>query len=489
MMLQQQTMNPISGNPKTPICVDLDGTFVRTDTLWETIFQLLKINPSAFFKLLVAYVRHGRAGFKSAAADQLVVDPATLPYHQDVVNFIKKAKSEGHPILLVTGANQRIALAIANYHSGLFDDVIGSKPGSNNTGHDKADELVRRFGEKKFDYVGNSHADLKVWSRSAAAHVVGSRKLSKQAALYCPVSNQFPAATVSRSKSFRKALRPHQWVKNVIVFLPAVASNRLFDRDLIAHCILAFIAFSLCASGLYVMNDLLDLPADRRHKSKSNRPFAAGNLPLAWGAAMCPALLLSSLLVCLFLPTRFILVLATYIALTTSYSLHFKSRVLVDVFFLASLYTIRLVGGHEATQLPYSHWLTGFSIFFFLNLALVKRGSELVLLRNAGKLKTAGRGYLTSDVSTICNLGMVSGGLSVLYLAMYISSPEVLKIYQKPDLLLGLCPLLFYWIGRLWLIVDRGWMHHDPVVFALRDRVSYYILILATLLRFLAIGF
>lgn len=470
-----------------PLCVDLDGTLVRSDTLWETVLQLLKKSPLAIFSLIAAYLRAGRAGFKSAAVDQLVIDPATLPYHADVIEHVRHARQQGRPVLLVTGANQRLALAVAE-HVGLFDDVIGSQPGSNNTGDDKADELVKRFGLKQFDYVGNSSTDLKVWEKSAAAHVVGSQSLADRAAKLCPVVARFPAATVSRKKSLKKALRPHQWVKNVIIFLPAVASHRLFDPHVIISSLLAFVAFSLCASGLYVMNDLLDLPSDRRHPSKCRRPFAAGNLPLSWGVAMCPSLLAGAFLISLFLPLKFACVLAIYIALTTSYSFHFKTKVLVDVFFLASLYTIRLIAGHEATRLAYSHWLTGFSIFFFLSLALVKRGSELVLMKNAGKLKTEGRGYQTSDVATICTLGMVSGGLAVLYLAMYISSPEVHKLYKNPDLLLGFCPLLFYWIGRLWLLVDRGWMHHDPVVFAIKDRVTYYILILGGLIGLLAIG-
>ena len=487
-MIDPKAMNPTTDNVKTPICVDLDGTLVRSDTLWETILQLLKKHPSSIFSLVMAYFRSGRSGFKSAAVDQLVIDPVTLPYHKDVLDFIHIAKSHGHPILLVTGANERLAHAVAN-HIGLFDDVIGSQPGSNNTGADKAEELVRRFGDKKFDYMGNSHADLKVWKHSSSAHVVGSQKLVNQAALLCPVANHFPAATESIKKSLVKAIRPHQWVKNIIVFLPAVASHRIFEFQVIGNSILAFIAFSLCASGLYVMNDLLDLTSDRLHKSKSKRPFAAGNLPLSWGVAMCPALLLAAFVICIFLPVQYSAVLITYILLTTAYTFYFKSRVLVDVFFLAALYTIRLIAGHEAANLPYSHWLTGFSIFFFLSLALIKRGSELVVLRNSGKLRTDGRGYQTSDVSTICNQGMVAGGLSVLYLAMYVSSPEIHLRYSSPDLLLALCPLLFYWLSRMWLLVDRGWMHHDPVVFALQDRVSYYILTIATIIGLIAITY
>jgi 4-hydroxybenzoate polyprenyltransferase/phosphoserine phosphatase len=463
-----------------PLCVDLDGTLIRTDSLWETVLQIIKIKPITLLSLLSAYFRAGRSGFKSKAIDLQLIDPASLPYHSDIIDYIKKARGEGQQILLVTGANQRLADCISA-HIGLFDGVIGSHPGSNNTGDDKAAELVSRFGERGFDYAGNSRTDLKVWKHSHAAVVVGSEKLADAARELCPVLARFDAGRMKTRKALVKAIRPHQWFKNVILFLPILASHRLFEIAVIGHAILAFLAFSLCASGLYVMNDLLDLTSDRKHPSKHKRPFAAGNLPLSWGVAMCPALLLISLVISLLLPTRFLLVMVIYVILTTSYSFHFKKRVLVDVFFLASLYTIRLIAGHEATQIKYSHWLTGFSIFFFLSLALVKRGSELVQLRDSGKLHTEGRGYLVSDVPTICNFGMVAGGLSVLYLAMYINSGEVNRLYSNPDLLLALCPLVFYWIGRLWLLVDRGQMHHDPVVFALKDRISYYILCLCAM--------
>lgn len=468
-----------------PLCVDLDGTLIRTDSLWETVLQIIKTEPLALFILVLAYLRSGRSGFKSAAIDRMVIDPADLPYHSGIIDLIRQNRAEGRQILLVTGANQRLADCISN-HVGLFDGVIGSRTGSNNTGDDKAEELVQRYGERGFDYAGNSRTDLKVWAHSHAAIVVGSEKLARDAENYCPVTTRLDAAKMRKSKSIFKALRPHQWFKNVILFLPILASHRLFEPYVIIQVLLAFSAFSLCASGLYVMNDLLDLPADRKHPSKHKRPFAAGNLPLSWGVAMCPALLGLSGAISLFLPPRFLIVLLAYVVITTSYSFHFKRRVLVDVFFLASLYTIRLIAGHEATGIRYSHWLTGFSIFFFLNLALVKRGSELVLLRDSGKLRTEGRGYHVSDVPIICNFGMVAGGLSVLYLAMYINSPDVNRLYSNPDLLLALCPLLFYWIGRLWLLVDRGQMHHDPVVFALKDRISYYILILSVIVAAIA---
>ena len=473
-------------NQTIALCVDLDGTLLRTDSLWETVLQLVKSNPLALFHLIFAYFRSGRSGFKSAAVDQIVIDPTSLPYHAEVIELIHEARKQGRPVLLVTGANQRLADAISA-HIGLFDGVIGSEPGSNNTGQDKAAELIRRFGDRNFDYAGNSHADLKVWAHSHAAIVVGSTKLADKAAKHCTVSARYDAATVSRRKAFAKAIRPHQWVKNIILFLPVLASHRLFEIQVIFDAMLAFVAFSLCASGLYVMNDLLDLTSDRKHPSKCNRTFAAGNLPLSWGVALCPALLLISMLVSIALPLRFFLILMIYVLLTTSYSFHFKKRVLVDVFFLAGLYTIRLIAGHEATGIKYSHWLSGFSIFFFLSLALIKRGSELVHLRDSGELKTEGRGYRTTDVSTICSLGMVAGGLSVLYLAMYINSPDVNKLYRNPDLLFGLCPLMFYWIARMWLLVDRGWMHHDPVVFAIRDKISYYVLFAGVIITFVSI--
>jgi hypothetical protein len=270
-----------------PLCVDLDGTLVRSDTLWESVLQLVKRRPAKILPLMAAYFRGGRSAFKSAAVDALVIDPAALPYHDDVIAEIRRARASGRPVLLVTGANERLAHAVAD-HVGLFDGVIGSRPGSNNTGHDKADELSRRYGLRQFDYFGNSHADLKVWAQAHAAQVIGDERLKAQAARLAPVTFHAAAGTVSRSRAIVQALRPSLWPLDFLVFLPALAAGGVGR-----HTITAFIGVWCLAAAFRILGELMDLPGIRRRPELARHPFAAGNLPLSQGVAMATALFLA----------------------------------------------------------------------------------------------------------------------------------------------------------------------------------------------------
>jgi 4-hydroxybenzoate polyprenyltransferase len=272
-----------------------------------------------------------------------------------------------------------------------------------------------------------------------------------------------------------RELRPHQWVKNLIVFVPLLTAHQFTDKNVLLRAMLAFIAFCLCASGVYVLNDLLDLEADRQNALKKLRPFAAGQLSLAIGLLLVPLLLAASAGVAWWLSWHFAVVLALYFVLTTSYSWRIKQVAVLDVFFLAGLYTMRLIGGHAATGVKYSFWLLVFSMFIFLSLALVKRFTELKTLRQQNLQGSQGRGYIAGDLELVATLGIVSGFLAVLVLALYVNSPEVKVLYNYPIALLLLCPLLLYWISRVWLVAHRGQMHDDPIVFALKDSVSYVI--------------
>jgi 4-hydroxybenzoate polyprenyltransferase len=270
-----------------------------------------------------------------------------------------------------------------------------------------------------------------------------------------------------------KALRAHQWIKNLLVFLPVLAAHEIGNPAATLASLLAFVAFNACASSVYLLNDLLDLPADRRHRSKRNRPFAAGTLPLEQGVVLIPLLLVIALLVSLALPPTFVLVLLLYYLITTAYSFKLKRVMMLDVVILAGLYTIRVVAGSAATEIPLTYWLFAFSMFIFLSLALVKRYTELIALRDSGAGETAeGRGYEIGDLEILSSLGTASGYLAVLVLALYISSAEVQLLYHDPVWLWGACPILLYWISRMWIITHRGGMTDDPIVFAVKDRNS-----------------
>jgi 4-hydroxybenzoate polyprenyltransferase len=262
----------------------------------------------------------------------------------------------------------------------------------------------------------------------------------------------------------------HQWLKNLLVFVPLLAAHRVLDSTLLA--VLAFAAFSLCASGVYLLNDLLDLKSDRRHHSKRNRPLAAGKLPLLGGLLAAPVLTLAAFAVALAVSPLFALVLGGYWLTTLAYSLQLKRKVMLDVLLLAALYTARIIGGAVAIMVEPSFWLLAFSMFMFLSLALLKRYTELAALLADGRDKASGRGYRVDDLPLLQSFGAASGYGAVLVLALYINSPESLELYTRPYALWLLCPMLLYWISRAWFVAHRGEMHDDPVVYAATDRFS-----------------
>jgi 4-hydroxybenzoate polyprenyltransferase len=454
-----------------PLCVDLDGTLIRTDLFWESLVQLLRRNPLYLVVAPFWWLR-GRAWFKRQIAARTNVDVATLPYDQSFLEFLRCEHGQGRPIWLVTASDDRLARAVAA-HLGLFTEVLASDGRTNLRGAVKAARLVERFGEGGFDYAGNSSDDLPVWARARQALVVNpSPGLAARAARCANVSRVFDSHIPWRG-AVAMALRPHQWVKNLIVCVPLITSHQITRPALALKGLGAFAAFCLCASGVYVMNDLLDLEADRRHPDKCSRPFAAGTLPIPAGLAAFPLLLAAGLLLAWRLSPGFAAVLGVYLVLTTSYSWRLKQVALLDVFCLAALYTIRLIGGHESTGVEYSFWLLVFSMFIFLSLALLKRFVELDAARRQNRPALEGRGYAAGDAELVAVLGSTCGCLAVLVLALYVNSDKVVVLYRHPMLLLLICPLLLYWISRVWMIAHRGQMHGDPIVFALKDPASY----------------
>jgi 4-hydroxybenzoate polyprenyltransferase len=462
-----------------PLCVDLDGTLIRSDLLVESALALLAKQPLMAFAMPIWLLR-GKAYLKQQIAQRVELNPDALPYNEDVLTWVREQQSS-RATVLCSAADTKLATLVAD-HVGGFDAVIASDGEQNLAGANKAKILVERFGERRFDYVGNAKVDLHVWKSAHAAIVVESgSQLSTAAAGVTVLERTFPHGTASL-KHWLKALRVHQWIKNILVFLPLLAAHRVFEPQALLSAVLAFICFGLCASSVYVTNDLLDLAADRQHRRKKHRPFAAGIIPLYQGPLAALLLLAVSFSLAWFLAPTFVLMLLGYYVLTTGYSLKFKRMVMLDVVVLAVLYTSRILAGAAAIESRPSFWLLAFSMFIFLSLAMVKRYTELLAAQKTSGIKAAGRGYVVEDLSLIQSLGGSSGYLSVLVLALYIDSTASPSLYRHPHYLWLLCPVLLYWISRTWVIAHRGVMHDDPVVFAVMDNVSRGLLVLAAII-------
>ncbi len=464
------------------LIVDLDGTLLRSDMLYESLWSALAHDWRCFFGT-VRSALHGRPNLKRYLAQAARIDVDLLPYDERVLDYIRDWRKTGGRTALVTATDQTLAEAISD-HLGLFDEVHGSNGTTNLKGSHKASFLEERFGAGNFVYMGDSHADLDVWKRSAKAITINASSGLQKATQIATSETEHLQTHVTNLNHYFKALRPHQWLKNLLVFLPMLAAHQ-FTIVTFSQSLLAFIAFSLVASSVYILNDLLDLSADRAHPRKRSRPFAAGDIPIAHGALMAAAPLLAGMLISVGLGMGFLLVMGGYFLLTSGYSLNFKRRSVVDICVLAGLYTIRIVAGAAATGIVLSIWLLAFSVFFFFSLAAVKRQAELVSNIRHGEAKPKGRGYQVEDLMIISMMAIASGYNSVLVMAFYLNSSAVQELYAQPVLLWGICAVLLYWLSRTIMLAHRGHMHDDPVVYAAKDRIS---LICGTLILACAIG-
>jgi 4-hydroxybenzoate polyprenyltransferase/phosphoserine phosphatase len=449
-----------------PLCVDLDGTLIATDTLWESVLLLLRHNFLLGF-LLPLWLIKGKAYLKHQIAQQITLDVATLPYRENVLAFLQREKDAGRLLVLATAAHQTIAQAVAS-HLKLFDHVIASDAHTNMKGTTKRDALKQRFGI--FDYIGDSRADLPILQAADEAFFLGtpSASLRKQCKVFSvPKTNWLV---------WLKVLRPHQWVKNVLIFLPLFLAHEILDLDKLGDSFLAFIVFSLAASAGYVLNDLLDLQADRAHSSKKHRPFAAGLVPIQYGLPIFVVLISLSFLISLSsLPLFFSGIVGLYLLLTITYSFYIKHKLIIDVFVLASLYTLRILAGCIATTIPPSSWLLAFSMFIFISLAFLKRYIELLQQYDQKVLKN--RSYEVGDIDLIATVGMTSGYLAILVFALYINTDKVAMLYHSPEILWMICPILLYWITRVWFLAKRRRVLDDPLQFALSDKISWLVLV------------
>jgi 4-hydroxybenzoate polyprenyltransferase/phosphoserine phosphatase len=474
----------LSPGGEVPLVVDLDGTLVKTDLLVESILALLRRN---FFYLLIMpfWLLRGKAYLKRQISRRITLNIQALPYHGEFLAYLKAEQARGRPLVLATGSEERIARRVAD-HLGIFNQVLATLGDLNFSPSQKRERLVREWGEKGFDYAGNAWGDLGVWASARRAILVNTPGgLRRRAARVVEIERDFNGPG-SRWKAYLRALRPSQWLKNLLVFVPLIMVQRYDDPGLVARAFLAFLSFGLCASSVYLVNDLVDLSADRRHPTKRKRPFAGGELPLFWGVASAPVLLGLGLLAGLLLPRLFLGMLLLYWAMNLAYSFSFKSLILADVVLLACLYTMRIMAGAASVGLWPSSWLLAFSTFLFFSLALVKRYDELGVMRRAEGDKARVRGYRVIDMELLASLGGGSGYVAVLVLALYISSGTAGVLYSRAYLLWFLCPLLLYWISYVWLIAHRGGMEDDPLVFTLRNWASRIVLILGAAILLLA---
>jgi 4-hydroxybenzoate polyprenyltransferase len=397
-----------------------------------------------------------------------------LPYNVRLVEFLREEQSSGRDLYLCTASNQQFAEQVAT-HFGFFKGVMASNEERNLSGANKGGALSKEFGVHGFDYCGNALADVPVWKQARRAIVVGSRHIAA-AAEKVNKTILFFEQKRSISRLVIKEMRVYQWIKNLLIFVPLLASHRFTDvNSLIAEGI-AFLSFSFCASSVYLLNDMLDLDADRRHERKRNRPFASGQLPLTFGIFLTLALLVAGAGLAILLPPEFRVVLACYFVTTVAYSFRLKRVMLVDVFALAALYTARIIAGGAADNIPLSYWLIMFSVLIFLSLAMVKRYTELDAMLRDGKVEAAGRGYITQDLGILRSFGTASAYTAVLVLALYMNSSDVSALYRHQQALWALFGLLLYWISRIWMLAFRGQMHDDPIVFAIKDRLSLLII-------------
>ncbi|MGB3390270.1 MAG: UbiA family prenyltransferase [Pseudaminobacter sp.] len=458
-------MDARSDTSAIPLAVDLDGTLIASDLLWEGLFLLVRKNPLFLF-LVPFWLTRGPARLKQAIAERVDIDPAALPYRDAVITRLRQEREAGREIVLATGTPRKFAEAVAA-HLGLFDSVLATDGTENLTSGRKRRALVAAYGDGGFDYAGNSRHDLKVFDAARKAIVVAP---DRQAAQWQAAhgSETIPAPKVSL-RTVMKMLRMHQWLKNSLIAVPMVLAHEYFDEGMLLACLLAFISFSAAASAIYIVNDFFDLPLDRRHPTKRNRPFASGALSIPFGLGSIVVLLAVSIGAALFLPAAFAAVLAAYLVATTAYSLAVKRMLLIDVLMLAALYTVRILAGAAATDVDVSFWLLAFSIFFFLSLALVKRYVELRSSVLVPGERIAGRGYRAEDQDIIAQAGMASAFSSALVLALYIDSAAVRELYPHPWMVWPLAPIVLYLTMRVWILARRDEMHDDPVVFIIRD--------------------
>ncbi len=476
---------PAMLRPGVPLCVDLDGTLVRSDTLVDSVLAMARQHPQGLLRI-PGWIAEGKAALKQHVTSAVTLDVEHLPYNLPLLEWLRAEHAAGRAIYLATAADHRLARRVAE-HLGIFAGVLASDGETNLAGGNKLAAFRSHFGES-FCYIGNASPDVDLL-RACESPMVANPHRSLTGGL--KRAGVIPARRFNdRSPPLRawlKAIRLHQWAKNTLIFVPLLLAHD-WKPAAVGAALVAFLSFGLCASATYIINDLLDIEADRRHPRKRRRPFAAGDLSAFAGVAavagmMCVSVVLAVALPHLFAampgsngplarPYSFLGWLAIYTATTLTYSFYLKRKLLLDVFVLSGLYTVRILAGSAATGVPISTWLAGFSVFFFLSLAFVKRFSELESLRERGSTVTNGRGYLVGDLEQLRALGTGAAYAAVVVMTLYISNSDTVRLYAHTARLWMVVPVLLLWLSQVWMLASRGQMHDDPVVWAITDKRS-----------------
>ena len=459
----------MKNNKENILIVDLDGTLLKTDLLFESFWSAVKSNWKILFGLLFI-IRQGKAAIKEYLQLNSTIDTTVLPFDGKVIAYINEFRAKGGRTVLATGSNYVFAERISD-HLELFDEVYGSDSNTNLVGHAKASFLNFQFGSDTFEYMANSATDLAVWKISKKNITVNVSKRVRNAVDNLGVPCEHLVTNKNSIIPYIFLIRPHQWLKNILIFLPMLTAQQL-NVSTALNCFLAFVSISLAASSTYVFNDLFDTNVDRQHPRKRFRPLASASVPVTHAVYLCVILLIASIIFAMVLGSKFLIILAIYYTFSTMYSIYIKSKIILDICCLAGLYTLRLVLGGAAAHVTISIWLLTFSIFLFLCLAAVKRQSELLDLKKRGLDTPLGRGYHVEDIQIISTSALCAGYASVVVMMLYLNSPQVLDVFTYPTPLWCICAILLYWITRLVLVTQRGFMTDDPIVFAIKDRAS-----------------
>ncbi len=458
-----------------PLYVDLDGTLTYTDLLFESVLLLIKRN-SLYLFLCCIWLMRGRGNLKAQIASRIELDVSLLPYNNELLAYLQHQHVAGRRLILASASDRTLVQRVADY-LGIFDAVLASDAETNLKSKIKLQAIVADSGENGFAYAGNGAPDLAVWAHAAELIVVNASP-----AIVAQVQNLKMPALIIPPRPFKwrlliKALRLHQWAKNALLFVPLMAAHDL-NADRWLATLLAFLAFGMCASATYIINDLFDLASDRAHPRKQARPFAAATLTIPFGVVLLAVLLPLSLWLAAEISLPFFGLMVLYVVVTLLYSARLKQIAIIDVLVLASLYTHRILAGGQVSDVVISNWLLAVSLFMFLSLALVKRCAELEFMSGDGHVSLAGRGYRISDLSYLIAMGIASGFVAVMLLALYVDSQVGGAMYPHAEILWLILPLMLFWVMRLWLKVSRLEIQDDPLLFAITDRSSWVVAIL-----------